>query len=159
MQPLATNWHRKKSSGHKITQQHVLQKKSILNNERLQRIIQKYFSLLQWTRITWKFILHLKYALNLFYSQPIIREYLIWLQTGPFTLHAKNGIWIIHGGTRKITVCSSTFYGVNSNFFCHTVKFAGMHCNFCSATMNYPNTFFACIRFVEHCFSLSIHSE
>ena len=27
-------------------------------------------------------------------------------------VHAKNGIWIIRGGTRKITVCSSTFYGV-----------------------------------------------
>ena len=26
--------------------------------------------------------------------------------------HAKNSIWIIHGSTRKITVCSSTFYGV-----------------------------------------------
>ena len=29
----------------------------------------------------------------------------------------KNGIWLITGGTRKITVCSSTFYGVNSNFY------------------------------------------
>ena len=33
----------------------------------------------------------------------------------PIQLHAINGIWIIHVGSRKITVCSSTFYGVNSN--------------------------------------------
>ena len=33
-------------------------------------------------------------------------------------LHGKNGTWIIHGGTRKITVCCSTFYGGNSNFYC-----------------------------------------
>ena len=31
-------------------------------------------------------------------------------------MHAKNGIWIITGGARKITVCSITFYGGNSNF-------------------------------------------
>ena len=29
----------------------------------------------------------------------------------------QSGTWIIHGGTRKITVCSSTFYDVNSNFY------------------------------------------
>ena len=33
---------------------------------------------------------------------------------------SKNDIWIIHGGTRKITVCSSTFYGVTAE---HTVIF------------------------------------
>ena len=75
--------------------------------------------------------------------------------------HAKNGIWIIHSGTRKITLCSSTFYGVNSNIIhggsrkvtmcsntfyvvaakitVDTVKCTGTHCNFSSATMNYPN--------------------
>ena len=31
-------------------------------------------------------------------------------------------IWIIHGGTRKITECSSKFYGVNSHFSADTVK-------------------------------------
>ena len=30
----------------------------------------------------------------------------------------KNGTRIIHGGARKITVCSSTFYGVHSNVYC-----------------------------------------
>ena len=37
-------------------------------------------------------------------------------------IHGKKGTWIIHrgtwithGGTRKITVCSSKFYDVNSN--------------------------------------------
>ena len=42
----------------------------------------KYFSLLQW-----KFILNPKHALNLFYSESIIYEYLTWLQTGTFTLN------------------------------------------------------------------------
>ena len=37
-------------------------------------------------------------------------------------VHGKNGTWIIHGGTRKITMCSSTFYGVNSNFRCRHTK-------------------------------------
>ena len=32
------------------------------------------------------------------------------------SIHEKNGIWIITGGTRKITACSGIFYGVNSNF-------------------------------------------
>ena len=36
--------------------------------------------------MTWKFILHLKHALNSFYSQSIIYEYLTWLQTGAFIL-------------------------------------------------------------------------
>ena len=31
-------------------------------------------------------------------------------------------IWIIHGGTRKITVCSSTYYVVNGNFCCRHSK-------------------------------------
>ena len=30
--------------------------------------------------------------------------------------HAKNGIWIITGGTRKITVCSSNYSNVTSNY-------------------------------------------
>ena len=32
------------------------------------------------------------------------------------SIHGKNGTRIIHGGTRKTTVCSSTFYAVNSKF-------------------------------------------
>ena len=60
-------------------------------------------------------------------------------------IHAKNGIWIIHGGTRKITVCSSKFYGVNSNFCCHTVKSTGTYCNFSSTTMNYTTAVF-CVQ-------------
>ena len=96
MQPLATKWRRKKSSGHKLTQRHGLQTITILNNERLWRSIEKYFFLLQWTRITWKFILHLKHALNLFYSQSIIYEYLAWLQTGAFTLQTSNFLKSLH---------------------------------------------------------------
>ena len=68
-------------------------------------------------------------------------------------MHAKNGIWkihgdiwIIHGGTRIITVCSSKFYGVNSNFCCHAVTCTGTHCNFSSATLNYPNAVFCVCR-------------
>ena len=57
-------------------------------------------------------------------------------------IHTKNGIWIIYGRTRRIAVCSSTFYGVNSNFCCHTVKCIGPHCNFSGANMNYPNAVF-----------------
>ena len=57
-----------------------------------------------------------------------------------FYIHAKNGIWIIHGGTRKITVCSSTFHEVATKITVHTVKCTGTYCNFSSATMNYPNT-------------------
>ena len=51
-------------------------------------------------------------------------------------VHGKNGIWIIHGGSGKITVCSSTFYGVNSNFSCrHSknyiyIKITGTNSNF-----------------------------
>ena len=41
--------------------------------------------------------------------------------------------------TRKITVCSSTFYGVAAKITVHTVKFTGTHFNFSSATMNHPN--------------------
>ena len=37
--------------------------------------------------------------------------------THKFSEHGKNGTWIIHGGTGKITVCSRIFYGVNSNFY------------------------------------------
>ena len=36
--------------------------------------------------------------------------------------HEKNGIWIIYGSTGKITVCSSIFYGVDSNFCCRHGK-------------------------------------
>ena len=71
--------------------------------------------------------------------------------------HAKKGIriihcdiWIIHGGTRKITMCSSTFYGVTSNFCCHTVKCTVTHCNFSSATMNYSNAVF-CVFVKKKC--------
>ena len=69
--------------------------------------------------------------------------------------HSKNGIWIIHGnisiiqgGNRKITVCSSTLFGVNSTFCCHTVKCTGTHRNFSSATMNYQNAVF-CVRILS----------
>ena len=37
-------------------------------------------------------------------------------------VRAKNGISIITDGTRKMTVCSSTFYGVNSNFTVSVAK-------------------------------------
>ena len=50
-------------------------------------------------------------------------------------MHGKNGTWIIHGSTKKITVCSSTFYGVNSNFYCVGSKNNCSHRNFSSATM------------------------
>ena len=30
----------------------------------------------------------------------------------------QNHTWMIHGGTKNIIVCSSIFYGVNSNFCC-----------------------------------------
>ena len=53
--------------------------------------------------------------------------------------HAKNGIWIILGGTRKITVCFSTFYGVAAKITVHTVKCTGTYCNLSSATTSYPN--------------------
>ena len=43
------------------------------------------------------------------------------------SLLAENGIWIIHGGTRKITVCSSTSYGVNNNLPCHHELFKCHH--------------------------------
>ena len=56
-------------------------------------------------------------------------------------LHEKNGIWMLQGGTRKITVCSSTFYGVAAKITVHTVKCNGTHCNFSSATLNYPSRF------------------
>ena len=59
------------------------------------------------------------------------------------SIHVKNSIWIvhgdiwiIHGGTRKITVCSSTFYGVDRNFcYRHSqnyiyIKIIGMNGNF-----------------------------
>ena len=68
------------------------------------------------------------------------------------SLHAKNGIciihddiWIIHGGTKKIRVCSSTFYDVAAKITVHTVKCTGTHCNFSNATMNYPNAVF-CVQ-------------
>ena len=56
-----------------------------------------------------------------------------------FNSTRKNRIWIIHGGTRNITVCSSIFYGVAAKIPVHTVKCTGTRCNFSSATMNYPN--------------------
>ena len=59
-----------------------------------------------------------------------------------YDVYTQKGIWIIHRGTRKIIVYYSTFYGVKSNFRCHTVKCTGAHCNFSSATMNYPNAVF-----------------
>ena len=68
--------------------------------------------------------------------------------------HAKNGIWTTTGGTRKITVFSSTFYGVNSNFYAvHSVKCTGGYRNFSSATSqhqspvtsNYSNAVF-CVQ-------------
>ena len=37
-------------------------------------------------------------------------------------IHRKIGIDMIHGSTRKITVCSSKFYHVNSNFCCRHSK-------------------------------------
>ena len=52
--------------------------------------------------------------------------------------HAKNGIWIIHGGTRKITVCSGTFYGVAAKITVHTVKCTATHCNFSSVMTMAP---------------------
>ena len=50
-----------------------------------------------------------------------------------------HNIWIIYGDTRKITVCSSTFYGVAVKITVHTVKCTGTHCNFSSIAINYPN--------------------
>ena len=81
--------------------------------------------------------------------------------------HAKNGIWIIHagdiwiihGGTRKITVCSSTFYGVAAKITVHTVKCTEAHCNFFSAIMNYRNAIF-CVHIFEIYFSYNlVYSE
>ena len=60
-------------------------------------------------------------------------------QTRP---HGKNSIWIIYGGTRKITVCYSIFYVVAAKITVHTVKCTGTHRNFSSATMNYPSAIF-----------------
>ena len=62
-------------------------------------------------------------------------------------MHGKNGTWIIHGDAGKITVYSSTFYGVNSNFY--FVKNYGMfpynlRCNFC------------CRRSKNHCLHLKM---
>ena len=54
-------------------------------------------------------------------------------------LHARNGIWIITGGTRKITVYFSTFYGVNSNSCNQHRENYCSHRNFSSATSNYLN--------------------
>ena len=39
--------------------------------------------------------------------------------------------WIIHGGSRKMTACFSTFYGVKSNFRCRHSK------NYCSNFLFY----------------------
>ena len=39
----------------------------------------------------------------------------------------------------KIIVCFSTFYGVAVKITVDIVKCTGTHCNFSSATMNYPN--------------------
>ena len=50
-----------------------------------------YKSIFHYYSEDWKFILHLKHALNLFYSQPIIYEYLTWSQTGAFTLASNVG--------------------------------------------------------------------
>ena len=59
----------------------------------------------------------------------------------------KKGHLEIHGGSRKIKVCSSTFYGVNSNFYCGGSKNyyshrTRTHRNFSSATMNYLSAVF-----------------
>ena len=51
-----------------------------------------------------------------------------------YYIHAKNGIWIITGGIQKITVCFSTFYGVNSNFYGVGSK------NYCSHRKMYWST-------------------
>ena len=54
--------------------------------------------------------------------------------SGTWIIH--NDIFIIHGGTRKITVCSSTFDGENSKFCCRYtknyiyIKITGMNSNF-----------------------------
>ena len=58
-------------------------------------------------------------------------------------MHEKNGNLIIHGDTRKITVCFSIFYGVAAKITVHTVKYTGTHRNFSSATMNYPSAVFS----------------
>ena len=70
-----------------------------------------------------------KNRVNFFKILEFRRFFIFWDKKN--RLHAKNSIWIIHGGTRRITVCSS---GVNNNFSC-----TGTHCNFSSAVMNYPN--------------------
>ena len=84
--------------------------------------------------------------------------------------HGKNGTliidgdtWIIHDGTRKITVCFSEFYGVNSNFYnVDSKNYCSHHkmywsCNFSSATSNCQMSpviiqipFFACTRKKRH---------
>ena len=76
----------------------------------------KYFLLLQWIRITWKFILHLKRALNLFYSRSIIYEYLTWLQTGAFTL-LKNIIFLL--GKTVESIFDFDFFFLNYLLYHH----------------------------------------
>ena len=44
-------------------------------------------------------------------------------------------------------MCSSTLYGMNSNFGCETIKCTGTHCNFSSATMNYLNAI-CCVKVI-----------
>ena len=43
---------------------------------------------------------------------------------------------------QKLQLCSSKFYDMAAKITVHTVKYNGTHCNFSSATMNYPNTVF-----------------
>ena len=67
---------------------------------------------------------------------------------------------MIHGGTRKITVYSSTFYGVAAKTTVHTLKCTGTHCNFSSATMNYPNAVFCVIeRSTGHILDVSVNAN
>ena len=54
-------------------------------------------------------------------------------------VHGKNGTWIIHGGTRKIRI----FNVMAVKITVHTLKCAGTHRNFSSATMNYTNAVFS----------------
>ena len=76
-----------------------------------------------------KFVIFLTVNINVFFCQDL-----------SFMFTWKNGTWIIHGGTRKITVFFSTFYGVNSNFYCVGSKNYCSHHNFyCVASKNKIN--------------------
>ena len=59
------------------------------------------------------------------------RKIQAWWKNGIRIIHGDT--LVIHGGTWKITVCSSTFNGVNSYFYCVGSK------NYCSRRKMYWN--------------------